>query len=73
MFEMQESIFISPIFEILLYKHAYQYDLKSATIKASDKSCTISVLMYLIRLVDKFYNTGARKDFLIDLLAILRP
>ena len=52
---------MSPIFEILLYKqNVYQYDLKSATIEASDKSCTISVLMYLIRLVDKFYNTGVQ-------------
>ena len=35
----------------------YQYDLKSTTIKSSDKSCAISKLMYSIRLVDKFYNT----------------
>ena len=72
MFKMEESIFMSPIFEILLYKqNVYQYDLKSATIKASDKSCTISKIMYLIRLVDKFYKTGVHTICYVRLCRVI--
>ena len=62
---------VSLIFKILLNKYQeYKYDLMSTTIKASDKSCTISKIMYLIRLVDKFCKTGVHTQFVMSVCVV---